>query len=111
MTTHQNSTLQAFVMGQKCEELPHSKLAWRIALARIRIQLLDEQTNMRWPSIVRRDAIISDLRERSHKGIQKLSQKDQAWVTCISLMQRAWRTRRIAMHRKAQGNLENQLCD
>jgi hypothetical protein len=95
----QQNALRSFVVGGKCAKLPHCKLAWLIALARIRIQLLDEQTNMRWRSIVRRDAIIGVLREKSHKGIQKLSQKDQAWVTCISLMQRAWRARRIALAR------------
>lgn len=111
MNNVQQNALQSFVVGGKCAKLPHCKLAWQIALARIRIQLLDEQTNMRWQAIVRRDAIIGILREKSHRGIQKLAQKDQAWVTCISLMQRAWRARRIALCRATHERLNPPAAD
>ena len=111
MNNVQQNALQSFIAGGKCAKLPHCKLAWQIALARIRIQLLDEQTNMRWQSIIRRDAIIGVLREKSHRGIQKLSQKDQAWVTCISLMQRAWRARRIRLARATQERLHPRDVD
>lgn len=108
MNSEQNNVLVAFYEGQKCPRPATSRLAWVVALARIRISIMDSHFCMASEKLRRNESVVRSSCVRAQTGLQSLVEKDRAWANSVGLMERAWKKRRQALkrNRAAQVKME-----
>ena len=99
MNNEQNNVLVAFYEGQKCPRPATSRLAWIVALSRIRICIMDSHFCMATEKQRRNESVVRSSCVRAQTGLQSLVEKDRAWANSVSLMERAWKKRRQSLRR------------